>query len=420
MKVRPPRGMKDILPKEAFERDLLITKLSSTYRKWGFSLIECPTMENIDRLIGSQGGENEKMLFHVLRRGLDFSDIADSEYFSYGDISDLGLRYDLTVPLARYIATNQESLPKYFKCYQYGPVWRAERPQKGRFRQFTQWDADIVGIPEGLPEIELVLCGSEALLDLGVKDFDVKFNDRRILSLFADSLDIPTNQHVDLFISIDKLDKIGIGGVINEITRKGILSQIKSAKLADVLTRFNKSSGMSLREGINMLEVEIPSELIQKINFIFETIKKNAINFTISFDLTLARGMGYYTGSIFEVVHKDFTSSIAGGGRYDSMIERFSGKSLPACGFSLGFDRILSSSKTVMGEKIKSFAVLAETTDFENALIYCQNIRKMGMQVSLFPKQKNTRQQLHKLKEIGFTHFKIYWRDSESEDFNEL
>lgn len=409
-KTVPPRGMNDIPPQAAQRKEALIRQLIPVYNRWGFTSIETPAMEKIDRLIGSDGGDNEKLVFQVLRRGLDKDDF-EQALTEPQHIVDMGLRYDLTVPLARFYATNHAALPQVCKFLQYGPVWRAERPQKGRFRQFTQWDADIVGASEGLPEIQLMLCSAEALKAVGLEGFTIRFNDRRVLKALVQAAGIEPSRHDEAFIVIDKLDKVGIEGIEQELEERGF-AQDTVSHLVEKLTPFLNTKVDSLEQGLEQLGIALPEETLASLKLVFNEVKQHADHFSLVFDPTLVRGMGYYTGQIFEIEYEDYPFSIAGGGRYDGMIGRFLGKEIPACGFSLGFDRII----TILNDKDswslehqkKKVVLLAQKSDVHEALLFSQQLREQQCDVSLEFKAKNIKRQLEEFKAIGFTHFCLY------------
>jgi len=416
-KISPPRGMNDVLPVAAQRREALIRQLTPIYSKWGFMPIECPAMENIDRLMGSNGGDNEKLIFQVLRRGLDASDYERS-LAEPGTLIDMGLRYDLTVPLARFYASNNSQLPRVCKFLQYGSVWRAERPQKGRFRQFMQWDADIIGAEEGLAEIELLLCTAEALAAIGLQGFVIRHNDRRILRALMNSVGITDDRHEEAFITIDKLDKIGIGGVEKEMLERNF-SPNSVTQLVNKLAPFIHAKATSIEGGLDALNINLEDETRTVMSEVFNQVKANINGGSIVFDPTLVRGMGYYTGQIFEVEYEGYSFSIAGGGRYDGMIGRFLGKNVPACGFSLGFDRILTilTDKDMWPNTNKSekLILLAQKNDISHALKRANTLRAEGWDVNLEFKAKNVKNQLLEYKAVGYSHFSIVDASGSSE-----
>src|SRR5262249_6290221 len=326
----PPRGMKDLFPAEVELRDRATATILATYRRYGFRRIETPALENLRLLQGSGGGENEKLIYKVLKRGakLDAATTTREE-----DLADLGLRFDLTVPLARYYAHHRAELPDPFKAIQIGPVWRAERPQKGRFRQFTQCDIDILGVGSEVAEVELILATAEALIELGLEHPRIRLNDRRILSAMASFCGVEPARHGDFFITLDKRDKIGREGVERELREAGHDVGAISKLFALVLSGDGESSS-----ALERLAQAGPAASggVETLRTILRTVGQEAGNrFTAGFDASLVRGMGYYTGPIFEAAYGDYGGSIAGGGRYDRMVGRLLGQDVPACGFSI-------------------------------------------------------------------------------------
>ncbi len=332
METSPARGMKDYLPIEAALRDWMLGVIQETYALRGFQRIETPALENLERLIGSGGGENEKLIFKVLKRG-EKLDLAGADE---NTLADLGLRFDLTVPLARYWAHNQPKLPPVFRAIQIGPVWRAERPQRGRFRQFMQCDIDIIGEPGVLAEMELITVSVEAAGKLGVRNPVLRFNDRRFLDSVLDWAGVPAAAGAAVLIALDKLDKVGPKGVRAEIARMELAEQ-STGRLARFLEESSASEDlpMSLFEEIGLAET-----VVTDMEAIASLAGCSALAGTkLVFDPTVIRGMGYYTGPIYELGVAEMGFSIGGGGRYDEMLGRF-GRPAPACGFSLGFERI--------------------------------------------------------------------------------
>ena len=318
-RVLPAKGFRDFTPGLKRRKEDLLGTIRACYRRYGFDEIETPVAEPIERLRGSEGGENLAMIFEILRRGLTADDLRTAE--SPADLCDLGLRYDLTVPLARYYATNQADLPPVFRAIQIGPVWRAEKPQKGRYRQFTQCDIDILGEPGAIAEIELIVATLEALRDIGLADATVRINDRRFLDAVIAGAGLGAGDKAKALILIDKLDKIGRDEVVGSLATA--FPGGAGAKLGDALFGANTPAP--------------PGELME----IIDAVRGVAGESSIAFDPTLVRGLGYYTGPIFEVRHPASRGSVGGGGRYDNMIGKFLGQQVPATGFSLGFDRLL-------------------------------------------------------------------------------
>lgn len=409
----PAEGMRDLKPKEVELRNFVITTILSVYRKYGFNQIETPCAERIGLLSNGEGGDNEKMLFKILKRGekLNFSSTTRE-----ADVVDLGLRYDLTVPLCRFYANNRSKLPQHFKVIQFGNVWRAERPQKGRFRQFTQCDIDIIGTSGTMSEIELILATSDALQHLSFKDFKIRINDRRILECFTKYCEFDESDFGKVFIILDKLDKIGTSGVRKELeTSEFLVSSIN--RFMDILNVAidTKLSIANIRD----LLPNIPVSVLNDLDTVIKTVSSQAYNkFSIELDLSLVRGMGYYTGQIFEIEVKGYKSSIAGGGRYDKMIGKIlQGKEeIQACGFSIGFERVISILEEQQFKApytTNKIAILynKELTTLDHILREAQTLRDQGSIVSLEIQIKNAKKQLDDLTEQGFTSFGIYQTD---------
>lgn len=407
----PAEGMRDLNPKEVELRNYVTRIITESYKKFGFVQIDTPCVEKINLLTSGDGGENEKMLFKILKRGdkLNFE--------NPNDIVDLGLRYDLTVPLCRFYANNRTKLPQHFKVIQVGSVWRAERPQKGRFRQFTQCDIDIIGIPDVIAEIQLILATAAALQNLSFTNFTVRINDRRILEALATHCDFEETSFSKVFIILDKLDKIGIDGVQNELY-KAELSPSSIEKFIGIV-KSAIDSGITINSITTVLP-NIPEKVLADLNKVIETVSSQSQNnYSIALDISLVRGMGYYTGQIFEIGIEGFNSSIAGGGRYDKMIGKIlNGKEeIPACGFSIGFERVL----TILEEKQFAVPILQkkivvlyseDIVTFNDLLTKAQKLREEGNVVSLeVQNKKNTKKQLENLTEQGFTAFAIYQPD---------
>lgn len=355
--INPPRGMRDFLPAEKARRERVLSSILATYRRHGFTRIETPVMEELSRLTGGLGGDNEKLAFRVLRRGLTPERIARAaETGDEAELADLGLRFDLTVPLARYYASHHAELPRVLRAIQAAPVWRAERPQKGRYRQFVQCDIDILGEPTILAELELITATSAALADLGLTGVTIRVNDRRILdAILADAGFTPADTPRAL-ISIDKLDKIGSDGVLAELRDAGLAEP--AARLGGFLERaeaigtrpLNRAGIEEVLGGIRAPEaVDSLATLADALAAVGgvagpvddRDVPGRPVAASLVFDPTLVRGMGYYTGTIYEISHPASRSSIGGGGRYDGMIGRFLGTQVPAAGFSIGFERII-------------------------------------------------------------------------------
>ncbi len=400
----PVKGMNDFLPSDMRLREYVISVIKETYSNFGFAQIETPLVEHIENLQSNQGGENEKLIFKILKRG-DKLNIADSK--NDLDLVDSGLRYDLTLPLARYYANNSEQLFTPFKSLQIGNVFRADRPQKGRFRQFTQCDIDILGDETMLAETELISATSTLLLKLGFEGFRVRINDRRILKAMASSCNMPEDRLGSVYISLDKLDKIGADGVKAEL----IANSFAEADVDNYLSMFLNREGKTCSELCAGLGEHLDPAVAEGIDNLISNVSSALGNrFTLEFDPTLVRGMGYYTGTIFEVEMVELNSSVAGGGRYDEMIGKFGANPTPACGFSIGFERIITILKDRGFEvpfKASSIAFLvdkkasAETTAavFETAA----KLRAEGNRVMIAKRNKNAKRQKELLEREGYS-----------------
>ena len=410
----PPRGMRDVLPDEVELRDAASQAIIAVYRSHGFRRIETPALEHLRLLLGSDGGENEKLIFKVLKRG---EDLESALAGAGGELADLGLRFDLTVPLARYYAENHARLPDPLKAIQIGPVWRAERPQKGRYRQFTQCDIDVLGVGGIVSEVELILATCEALARLGLTGLTVRVNDRRLLALIARHCGFADERQPSFFIAFDKLDKIGAEGVLGELRETGH-DPAAAARFEALLPVLQKRE-MSLEALKRSLapsgeEAAAFDTLAAILGIVGPELPHGA---RAEFDPTLVRGMGYYTGTIFEVVSPAFPSSIAGGGRYDRMVGRLLGRDVPACGFSIGFERLVA----ILGERggragvpgvsietARRIALLVDDdTALPRALPAAQGLRARGDLVSLEVRRKNTRTQLDDLHGHGFSDYAV-------------
>lgn len=334
---KPVTGMKEIMPKEMEIRNYVQNVIRSTYASFGFTPIETPCLEDIRNLSSKQGGENEKLIFKVLKRGEKLNlEQAKEE----NDLVDMGLRYDLTVPLVRFYSNNMNELPSPFKALQMGNVWRADRPQRGRYRQFMQCDIDILGEPSNLAEIELILATTTTLGKLGFKNFEIRINERRILKAMAAYAGFAEEEYDSVFISLDKMDKIGLDGVKEDLISQGYPAEsvAKYCALYEGLV----STVAGVKKMKEQLGDFLDEEVAQSLTEIIDSVERTkCAQFTMVFDPTLVRGMSYYTGTIFEIAIPEFGGSCGGGGRYDKMVGRFTGNDVPACGFSIGFERIV-------------------------------------------------------------------------------
>jgi len=406
----PPRGMKDLLPPEVELRDQASATILTTYKRYGFRRVETPALENLKLLLGSGGGENEKLIYKVLKRGAKLDAATTREE----DLADLGLRFDLTVPLARYYAHNRATLPDPFKAIQIGPVWRAERPQKGRFRQFIQCDIDILGVASEIAEIELILATSQALVALGLEQPRIRLNDRRVLSAMASHCGVDATRHGEFFIILDKLDKIGREGVERELRKAGY-DEGAIGKLFELFL----SADDSPEDRLERLARTVPAAAgaADGLRTIVRAVAREAGDRTsIEFDPSLVRGMGYYTGPIFEAVYGGGTSAIAGGGRYDRMVGRLLGNDVPACGFSIGFERVVSILEERAGgggAPRERIAFLFDRDDpMTDVVTSAGRLRSGDRVVSLTLKRKNLAKQLDDLAGEGFGSYSVFRADS--------
>ena len=415
LKKKPVTGMKDMLPKEMEIRDYVIHLIKETYKTYGFSSMETPCVEHIENLCSKQGGDNEKLIFKILKRG---EKLKIDEAKEENDLVDGGLRYDLTVPLARYYANHMSELPSPFKAMQIGNVWRADRPQKGRFRQFMQCDIDILGEPGILAEIELILATTAMLGKLNFQNFTVCINDRNILKAMAAYSGFKEEDYDEVFIVLDKMDKIGKEGVAAELQELGYGKESVEAYLG----LFDEVTPDV--EGIRYLKEKLGSCLSSETAEGMETIissveEAREAKFGIRFDPTLVRGQSYYTGTIFEVTMDDFGGSVAGGGRYDKMIGKFTGQDTPACGFSIGFERIamllLENGYEVPRKGAKKAYLLEKNMPKEGmlkVLSMAKTDREAGKQVLIVNMKKNKKFQKEQLQAEGYEEIIDCYADS--------
>lgn len=398
--VTPPRGMRDFLPAEKARREHALGVIRGVYAAHGFDEIETPVMEDSSRLHAGLGGDNEKLAFAVMKRGLTPDDLAAAA--ASGDalsLADLGLRYDLTVPLARFYATHRAALPPVFRAIQIAPVWRAERPQKGRYRQFVQCDIDIIGEAGPLAELELLTATIATLDALGLGGCTIRLNDRRILARILESWGVPEEQRERALITIDKLDKIGTGGVAAELRAHGIVGD--DADVAAELEALT-AADWHLHDGVVPPPAWLDREAYAELLALREALPGAAIEF----DPTLVRGMGYYTGTIFEIAHPDHGYSLGGGGRYDHMIGRFLGQEVPACGFSIGFERIVDLL-AVRDEARPRAVVLVYDAEVAPATLLSlkHELVASGTRVRFERRVKNVRALLDRVSADGFDAF---------------
>lgn len=414
---KPVTGMKDILPAEMQIREYVMKGIKDTYGGFGFSSIETPCVEHITNLTSKQGGDNEKLIFKIMKRGEKLNlDTAQSE----ADLTDSGLRYDLTVPLCRYYSNNAAQLPTPFKALQMGPVWRADRPQRGRFRQFVQCDIDILGDATNLAEIELILATTTLLNKIGFQQYTYRIviNDRNLLKGMASYAGFPEEDYDKIFIILDKMDKIGYDGVAGELAGAGYEEE-KIQKYLNLLREVTNDAA-GVRRLSEILGQVMDPEKAENLAVIMDSVSAvPSCDFEIVFDPTLVRGMSYYTGTIFEIQVEGFPGSVGGGGRYDKMIGKFTGMETPACGFSIGFERIitilLEGGFKVPGSNRKKAYLIEKGVDSSvvSAIIEeAMQERATGVQVLVSQMNKNKKFQKEQLQSEGYLEFKEFYKDT--------
>ena len=416
LKKKPVTGMKDIMPNEMEIRDYVLQMIKDTYKTFGFISIETPCMEHIENLCSKQGGDNEKLIFKILKRGEKLKiDEAKDEI----DLVDGGLRYDLTVPLARYYSNHANELPSPFKAMQIGNVWRADRPQRGRFRQFVQCDIDILGEPGNLAEIELILATTAMLGKMNFSNFTVNINDRNILKAMAAYSGFREEDYDEVFIILDKMDKIGKEGVAAELAELGGYTTDNVDKYLGLFDEISNDI-----EGIRFCREKLAGFLDEKVadsmEMIISTVEATKeADFRVKFDPTLVRGQSYYTGTIFEVTMDEFGGSVAGGGRYDKMIGKFTGQDTPACGFSIGFERIvmlmLENGYQIPSKKEKKAYLLEKNMHKEGVLKVLEMAkadRAAGKQVLIANMKKNKKFQKDQMVADGYEEIIDCYKDS--------
>ena len=411
---KPVTGMKDVMPAEMQIRDYVIRVIKETYAKFGFTSMETPCVEHIENLTSKQGGDNEKLIFKILKRGEKLNlETAQTE----ADLVDGGLRYDLTVPLVRYYSNHANELPSPFKALQIGNVWRADRPQKGRYRQFMQCDIDILGEPSNLAEIELILATTTTLGKLGFHDFQIKINDRRMLKAMAAYSGFPEEQYDSVFITLDKMDKIGMDGVAAELKENGFAQE----SIDKYLSLFHGVE--AAEDGVAYLIDVLGGYLDEAVANNLKEIRASvgavkSSDFELVFDPTLVRGMSYYTGTIFEIAMPQLGIACGGGGRYDKMVGRFTGNDVPACGFSIGFERIIlllmESGFQVPGIADRKVYLLEKglsTQQMCEVIAKAQTEREEGKQILIVRMNKNKKFQKEQLGANGYHQFEEIYKN---------
>lgn len=384
MTTTPARGMRDFLPEDVRRRQYVIGVIADVYQRYGFEPLETPAVENIETLLGKYGDEGDKLIFKILKRGEGEATGA----------ADLALRYDLTVPLARVVAEHRAKLPRYFKRYQVQPVWRADRPQKGRFREFYQCDVDVMGSTSMIVEAEILAAASDVLDRLGFQDFRIRLNHRKVLSGLLVAAHVPAERHGEALVALDKLDKIGRDGVVSELTSRGIADPTGAERLAslfDVAHAGTPNEELLVRLGSSVAD-EAGRAGVAELRQIIALTSSTSVAPRLQLDPSLARGLSYYTGPIFEMTVADLAGSLGGGGRYDDLIGMFLGEQIPACGISLGLERIL----VVMGERGMFPASLTATPADVMVTVWCPgleseslglaaDLRRAGLRVDVYP-----------------------------------
>ncbi|MEZ3507009.1 MAG: histidine--tRNA ligase [Lachnospiraceae bacterium] len=411
---KPVTGMKDILPEEMEIRDYVIGVIKETYGNFGFTSIETPCVESLANLNCKAGGENEKLIFKILKRG---EKLRLQEAQGEDDLVDGGLRYDLTVPLVRYYSNHANELPAPFKALQIGNVWRADRPQRGRYRQFMQCDIDILGEAGNLAEIELILATTTTLGRLGFKNFNIRINDRQILKAMAAYSGFVEEDYDQIFIILDKMDKIGIDGVEAELLEAGHAKENVSSYME--LYRGLEKADHPIAYIAEKLEGVLPAETMENFQEIIDSVEATKGDFfKLVFDPTLVRGMSYYTGTIFEIDMPEFGASCGGGGRYDKMVGKFTGHDLPACGFSIGFERIIllflenGFQVPKAGKKIAYLMEKGLPSDkLCEVMAQAQREREAGNQILVARMNKNKKFQKEQLTAQGYEDFKEFYRE---------
>lgn len=393
--------MQEYLPDAAAQRDRLMSLILDTYTKCGFTRIYTPAVESAENLDKSDGGDNLNLIFKILKRGEKLAAALEKTPVDEKELCDLGLRYDLTLPLSRYYANNRNSLPNPFKCIQIDKVYRAERPQRGRLREFVQCDIDILGSESVCSEIELISVTAKALGRIGIGKFFVRVNDRRILRDSLKTMGFPEDSLDTVSVTFDKLDKIGAEGVAAELREKQMPGSAVE-KLAELLGK-----GSITLDDMERYCSEDAKPVLQQLKYIIETSDRLSEDYSVIYDPSLVRGQGYYTGTVFEVASEKFGGTIAGGGRYDGLIGRFTGENIPAVGFSIGFERIFSivseNNIVLSGDRPKT-AILYKEEDILSAIAKSAELEESSdVTLVLVPNPKKVDKIYSRVKNSGFS-----------------
>ena len=410
MKINPVKGTADYLPSQTLLRDYLQNVILDTYRAAGFERIMTPAIEDIENLEKSEGGDNLNLMFKILKRGekLDAALAAGDS----SQLADLGLRYDLTLPLSRFYAGNRSKLSNPFKCIQIDKSYRAERPQKGRMREFVQCDIDILGSDSPLCELELIHTTATALLKLDIGSFTIRINDRRVLKGVLNHVGIPDEQMDTVCVTLDKWDKIGTEGVLEELAGKGLDAQV-CGRIRELL-----DGGCTLEQAEQMCGQEQIAAQLRKIIEDANTLAQG--RYDVVFDMLLIRGQGYYTGTVFEIQSNKFRGAVGGGGRYDGLVGKFTGEDVPAVGFSIGFERIfqiMEEQGFAIPNRRKRVAVLCDEEQGAQAVLKTDELREQGLDASVFGRPKKMGKFLNRLQEQGYDGFLVLGESEEPKWF---
>jgi len=413
---KPPSGMRDYLPEVVRKRRYVISKVERIFQQYGFQPLETPTMENLSTLLGKYGDEGDQLLYRILHRGDKLSRALSRDGVQQADLAELGLRYDLTVPLARVVAQHGHQLPRFFKRYQIQPVWRADRPAKGRFREFYQCDVDVTGTRSLLAEAEVLNAISDVLLDLGFRNCTIAINHRVLLRSMIEVAGLAPEQEETALVAIDKLDKIGVDGVRDELVARGIPAPSASRLLACTTVSEESDNARCLKVLRDLLPLASAQQVLDDLENLFCLNAEASSGPLLRLTPGLARGLSYYTGPIFEIVSGDFSGSLGGGGRYDNLVGMFSGKQVPAVGFSLGLERIL-----LLMDEQGMFPSLPVSADVmicplpETALApvvgLASRLRQGGVSVELYPEQAKLGRQLATVDDLGIPYALIIGSD---------
>jgi histidyl-tRNA synthetase len=417
---KPATGMRDLLPREMLGRERVIETIKSVYRSYGFEPLETPACERLEVLLGKYGEEGDQLVFKIMHRGEKLERALASGAPAPNDLADMALRYDLTVPLARVVAAYQNEIPRYFKRYQIQPVWRADRPQKGRFREFFQCDVDVVGSTSLLVEVEVASAVATVLERLGFAEFRIRLNHRGVVSGLVEVAGVPPSLEGTAITAIDKLDKIGPNGVRTELLGRGVEEEAAD-RLVTLLGLGEGSNDDAMRR---LHEVLAPSaagmrgvdDLVELLRF----AEGSPAAKYLSIDPFLARGLSYYTGPIFEVQVADLAGSLGGGGRYDNLVGMFLGRPIPACGFSLGLERILvvMEERGMFGDAPVGADVMVGVWDDAlagEAVALARDLRAAGLRVDLFPDRDKVGKQMKHADARGFPFVAIVGPDEAAE-----